>query len=393
MSQGFKHVPILVLALPAALAASCDNPYTKNGLRWCAHAVRMNQIQVVGTHNSYHIAAGDKERKIQAELSSDARDLWYSHARLDTQLTYQHMRNLELDVLADPEGGNYAKPLISKTAGLRYPSDPAYKQPGIKVMHIPDLDIHTVCTTLVSCLRIIKAWMDAHPRAVPIPIMMELKTADKRNEALGGARVIAWDNAMLLDGLDREIRSVFPARQLITPDDVRREGISLEESVLKYGWPDIESARGRIFFLMDNGPLGPIRDTYRKGKKNLEGRVLFTNARPGDADCAFQKLNDPTTDAKVANIQKQVKLGYWVRTRADESLSTVRDNCSTAMRDRAFKSGAQIVSPDFPAYGMSARWGCDYAARLPGGRTVVCNPVNGGTECVADRLERKFREN
>lgn len=141
----------------------------------------------------------------------------------------------------------------------------------------------------MSCLRIIEAWMDAHPDAVPISVMTELKTAEGR----GGARRIAWDNAALLDGLDAEIRSVFPARRLITPDDVRRAGMSLEESVLEHGWPDLESARGRIFFLMDNGPDGPTRRAYRKGSENLEGRVLFTNAAPGDADCAFQKVRPP----------------------------------------------------------------------------------------------------
>ncbi|POR32459.1 Histone-lysine N-methyltransferase [Tolypocladium paradoxum] len=398
-----------MLALPAVLAATCPE-YTKNGLRWSAHAVRMNQMQVVGTHNAYHIEVGEQERKIQAEMSSASQDLVYSHSKLDVQLTYQQVRNLELDILADPEGGNYAKPLISKLAGLPYPADPAYAQPGTKVMHIPDVDIHTVCTTLVSCLKIIKAWMDAHPDAVPIPIMTEFKKADARTAALGGARVIPWDNATLLAGLDAEIRSVFPARQLITPDDLRREGKSLEASVLKYGWPDLDSARGRIFFLMDNGPVDAIRDTYRKGRESLEGRVFFTNAAPGDADCAFQKvrrprapprrrantaqLNDVTTDAYAANIQKQVKLGYWVRTRADIPLSTIRDSCSTAMRDRAFRSGAHIVSTDFPAYGMSARWGCDFAVRLPGGRAAVCNPVNGGKGCVDDEMEkREYREN
>lgn len=105
------------------------------------------------------------------------------------------------------------------------------------------------------------------------------------------------------------------------------------------------------------------------------------------------QLNDPTTDADVARIQRQVQAGYWVRTRADVPLATVRDGCATARRDAALRSGAQIVSTDFPAYGMSARWGCDYAVRLPGGRAAACNPVNGGG-CAGEELERReYREN
>lgn len=195
-----------------------------------------------------------------------------------------------MDVLADPDGGLYAKPLIRQFSGLPYPDDPAYNQSGAKVMHIPDLDIHTVCTTFVSCLKVIKTWMDANPKAVPIPIMTEFKTADARGAALGGAKIVEWNDAKLLDSIDAEIRSVFGPKQLITPDDIRRNGHSLEESVLKFGWPNLDSARGRIFFLMDNGPVDKVRDKYIEGKENLEGRVLFTNAAPGDKDCAFQKV-------------------------------------------------------------------------------------------------------
>jgi hypothetical protein len=197
-----------------------------------------------------------------------------------------------IDVLADPEGGNYATPLIRELSGLPYPSDPVYQEAGIKVLHVPDVDIHTSCTTLVSCLEVIKGWMDQHPQSIPIPIMMELKTAEQRYVDAGGhAQIIAWDDAELLQGLDDEIRSVFEPEQLITPDDIRRGNKTLEESVLLYGWPDLDSARGRIFFLMDNGPDHVARYKYIEDRPNLEGRVLFTNAAVGDADCAFQKVD------------------------------------------------------------------------------------------------------
>ena len=174
---------------------------------------------------------------------------------------------------------------------LPYDTDPVYKDPGTKVLHVPDADIHTVCHTLVSCLGIIKGWLDAHPGSIPIPIMMEFKVAEELSEAHGGAKIIPWDNEELLSGLDEEIRSVFPNEMLITPDDVRRDGLTLEESILKAGWPDLDSARGRIFFLMDNGPDHPVRHKYREDRPSLEGRVLFTNSAPGNPDCAFQKVH------------------------------------------------------------------------------------------------------
>ncbi|KAK5989772.1 hypothetical protein PT974_08032 [Cladobotryum mycophilum] len=334
-------------------------------LTWTEGALRMNQIQVIGTHNSYHVEAPRKESDLQLMFSADAVDLEYSHLPLDSQLEHQHVRNLELDLLADDEGGEYAHPVIRRFAGLGGLEDVSLSDRGTKVLHIPDVDYHTVCSTLVSCLRIIKGWLDTHPQSVPIAMMMEFKTAEKLGQTLGGARVKPWDQG-LMDSLDSEIRSVFPSEQLITPDDLRVQGKSLEQSILSQGWPDLESARGRIFFLMDNGPVHTARDAYTKGRPNLEGRVLFTNAAPGDADCAFQKLNDPSKEEDVLNIQKQVQAGYWVRTRADVPLKTVTNNCNTTMRDLALRSGAQVISTDFPSYGMSAKWGCDYAVRLPG---------------------------
>ncbi|KAK2608823.1 histone lysine methyltransferase Set9 [Conoideocrella luteorostrata] len=383
--MGLKQF-LLLGGVPVALGAACGMDYTKNGLVW-GDAIRMNQIQVVGTHNSYHMEAPEQEKVLMQKLSPDVKDLFYNHDKLDVQLKEQHVRNLELDILADPEGGHYAKPLISKLGGFPYPDDPAYNQSGTKVMHIPDLDIHTVCTTFVSCLKIIKTWMDANPKAVPIPIMTEFKEADPLSAVLGGAKAIPWDDSKLLDGIDQEIRSVFDAKQLITPDDIRRPGLTLEESVLKFGWPNLDSARGRIFFLMDNGKDDKVNKKYIEGKTNLEGRVLFTNSAPGSAECAFQKLNDPVTDTYVANIQKQVKAGYWVRTMADTALGTVR-NCTTFQRDGAFKSGAQIVSSDFPVSGVSERYGgCKYVVEIGDGKVARCNPVNGREGCADKELE------
>lgn len=93
------------------------------------------------------------------------------------------------------------------------------------------------------------------------------------------------------------------------------------------------------------------------------------------------------TDAYVQNVQEQVKANYLVRTLADSALGTVR-NCSTIQRDGAFKSGAHIVSTDFPVAGMSERYGgCEYVVELGDGKVARCNPVNGPRGCVDKELE------
>ncbi|KAM3504023.1 hypothetical protein MY11210_008505 [Beauveria gryllotalpidicola] len=397
----FAKCEELSVLLPAALACDGiviepDAYYTRNGLTWTDGALRMNEIQVVGTHNSYHVEAYPKEQSLMDRFSPEAINFRYGHSALDVQLECNRVRSMEFDILADPDGGNYAKPLIRGLVRLPFPSDPVFATNSTKVLHVPDVDVGSVCADLVQCLRVVQRWVEAHPRAVPIPILLELKTADPRVSMLGGTKVIAWNDLALLDWLDSEIRSVFPPEQMIVPDDLRRDDLpTLEEAVLRRGWPDLESARGRVLFVMDNGPVHPVRSAYIKNRPNLQGRVIFTNAAPGDADCAFQKLDEPTSEDAVAHIQKQVAAGYLVRTRADVPLHTVlQERCDVQRRDRALRSGAQIVSTDFPVDGPSARWGCDYAVRLPGGRAARCNPVSGPPTCDEALLEPgEYRRN
>jgi Phosphoinositide phospholipase C, Ca2+-dependent len=349
--------------------------------------VRMNQVQVIGSHNSYHREISRAEEALYEELIEQPDDyddfLAYSHASIANQFAGQDVRGLELDLLPDPDGGLYANPLLRQRLGLGPLPDPAWLQPGVKVFHITDFDYATTCVLLVTCLEQVRAWSDANPGHVPILIMLELKQSDQRAVRLGGVVAPPWEIGAL-DSLDAEIRSVFDESDLITPDDVRRPGLTLEQSVLRRGWPTLDAARGQVAFLLDNAP-GPIRSAYIAGRPNLEGRVIFTNADPGSPDAAFVKRNDPL-GANTARIQDLVRKGYLVRTRSDLPLETVKSG-DTTMLEAALQSGAQIVSTDFPAVGMSARYGSDYVARLPEGDTARCNPVNAPRRCRSDRLE------
>ncbi len=130
---------------------------------------------------------------------------------------------------------------------------------------------------------------------------------------------------------------------------------------------------------------GAIRDAYVAGRPNLEGRVLFTNSRPGLPDAAFIKRNEPR-GLNAAQIADLVRRGYYVRTRSDVPLQTVVVN-DTSMLDAAFASGAQLISTDFPEIGMSARFDSDFVVALPEGGPARCNPVTAPRACRSDRLE------
>ena len=358
----------------AAVAASglAGTAITRHEPQVAGSSLRLNQLQVVGSHNSYHRELSPNEQKVQQQQNPGSVDLWYSHAPITQQLEDQNVRSLELDLFPDPQGGLYTYPLIRKLTGQGPLTDPAMAQPGIKVMHIPDFDYNTNCDTFVLCLRQGKTWSDQHPNHVPIAINLELKQSDPNVVAAGGVKAPPWDAANL-DSVDTEIRSVFSADELLSPDDVRKPGLTLEQSVLTKGWPKLNSVRGQVMFYFDNGGPGEIRDLYTAGKPNLEGRAAFTRGPEGAPDAAVTEVNDPR-GANQAEIQRLVTKGYLVRTRSDEPLATIRDKDYSRL-GIALASGAQWVTTDFPVAGMAARYDSDFVAKLPGHTPVRCNPV------------------
>ncbi|MGI5351234.1 phosphatidylinositol-specific phospholipase C1-like protein [Streptomyces sp. CA-250714] len=376
-----------VAALSSTAAAQPDTAAGRHRSGDPAGNLRLTQLQSMATHNSYHRETTSlAEQNLMSQYDPNWQTLLYSHSTLPVQFERQRARGIELDVFPDPEGGLYADPLLRKRAGLPPLDDPELKKPGFKVLHWADFDYRSSCVTLRGCLRQVKKWSDSRPGHVAVPILLELKKTDPRLEEQGGAKSPPWDTAML-DALDKEIRSVFPDDETVTPDDIRRPGRTLEQSVLRHGWPKVRDTRGQVMFLMDNDGK-EIQDAYRAGgRESLQGRVLFTDSERGRPDAAFMKVNDPT-GANKAVIQDLVRRGFFVRTRSDVPLDQARSGDTGMLRD-ALSSGAQMVSTDFPVPGMAARYGSDYVAELPGDRdrAVRCNPVTGPRHCPPGPLE------
>lgn len=342
--------------------------------------VALNEIQVLGSHNSYHVQPRPSLLSYLLGLSPAFQAWEYTHAPLDQQLDGSGVRQIEIDVWADPAGG-----LFYRRGGLLAVGEdplsgiPALQQPGFKVLHIQDLDFETNCYTLVECLQTVKTWSDAHPKHLPIMILIEAKE-DVLPEIGYGFAVPVPIGAAELDALDAEIRSVFPPKQLITPDRVRRGRPTLEQSVISYGWPRLGVLRGKVMFTLDNG--GAIRDDYLAGHPNLAGRILFTDSTPGNPEAAFIKMNDPLPNP--GDISAMVAAGYVVRTRADVDTNQARSG-NTAQRDAALASGAQWVSTDYEV--PNPAFGTGYVVAIPGGTPARCNPINAAPGCRNEGLE------
>lgn len=347
-------MPLLSLALAAAATSAASLAP--------APTLHMNDVQAVGTHNSYKQAMSEEVRRaIAAKSEAIAEALDYSHRPLTEQLDHG-ARQLEIDVNYDPDAGYYAKDK----------SDPELLKPGFKVLHIAFSDAGSSCERLVTCLAIIRDWSAAHPSHAPIMLMFNAKeTADPEH----GKPALRFDEKAF-DALDREILSVIPRKQLILPDDVQGRYPTLRDAVLAGNWPKLDAARGKIFFALDEHE--PTIAIYRGKRKSLEGRVFFVNTDENSPAAAYLTINDPIAEGD--RIARDVKAGFMVRTRADADTREARAGTLTRLR-AALVSGAQYISTDYlwedprlPGYRVA----------LPGGVVTRCNPVRCPQELKPD---------
>ena len=367
---------VLVSLLTAMRFAGAGKP--------CDNELRLNQIQVIGSHNSYHAGLGPHEMEFLRARNPKAADaLSYSHPALDQQLN-DGVRQIELDIYADSKGGLYSHPAWPKLmadAGIaRDPDfDPQhlFDKPGFKVMHVQDLDYRSNCQPFIGCLQTVRRWSKAHPGHLPIFILIETKESREHPEFMTQPEAFTPE---IFNALDAEIRSVFREEEIITPDQVRGARSTLEEAVLKDGWLCLQRSLGKVVFLMDQRKVGPI---YVQGHPALRGRVIFTNARPGEPDAAFVEVNEPQDP--TLSIPDLIKKGYIVRTRADADLRQGKPE-GIATRDAALASGAQMVSTDFPFVEQSTE---GYAVMFPQGEISRCNPVNAPANCNAGALRER----
>ena len=368
--------------------------------------LKINQLQVLGTHNSYAqpvdpkvLAFADpifknmmgqmmqmmppEQKAIYKEYHPHevpmSEGLAYDHPPLKVQLD-AGLRSLEIDVYYDPTGNRFHDPAAYRMLRAQGATNLApfktegLEKPGFKVLHVADFDFRTHCTTLKSCLTELKEWSEAHPKHVPIYILLEVK--DQKIPIFPNpSEVLPFDSAAFA-ALDREILEVLGRKKIITPDDVRGKYKTLEEAVLANNWPTLEKARGKFIFLMLPAINEAAMQPYFAGRPSLEGRIMFVRSTPGAPHAAFLLLDNSIV--RRDDIQKYVLQGYLVRTRSDIETYEAKVN-DYSRAEAAFASGAQVISTDF--FRPGNKYGTNYVVKLPGGGVARCNPVNATQIC------------
>jgi hypothetical protein len=342
-------------------------------------SLKLNQIQVIASHNSYRLKTDDSVFNWMTLANSlgllpaqyDPTDLDYWHLPIEQQFDNYNVRGLELDFYNDPQGGNFYYRQGMSMIGLDNDSHlEILKEPGFKILHIPDFDFNTSYYTFKQALTTVYNWSVSHPNHLPIFINIETK-----EETVGDAvslqdltRSIPYD-ASACDKMDEEIKSVFgdALNKVITPDDVRGTYSTLEDAAVDGNWPTLAKARGKVVFIMQ----GAAESLYKTGHPSLQGRAMFVYSNPGTPEAAFVIMNNSSQKTQIQNLVTQ---GYIVRTRADAGTNEARLGDYTDMNN-AFESGAQIISTDY--YKADDRAGTpgwsDYHVQFPNGELARIN--------------------
>jgi hypothetical protein len=351
-----------------------------------ADSVPLNHIQVLGSHNSYR---KPMDRNIffalrhldlfinQKKKSSPADQLFYSHLPFPDQFSQYGIRCLEIDIHHDPDGGLYSKHRGAWLFhNLRRSGHPELDAPGMKVLHIADIDYNTHYLTFKQSLEAVRDWLLAHPRSLPIYILVEPKEEGAGNRVgLGFTKVMPFDS-LALETVDAEIAEVFKGKEhmVYRPDDLRKSFYSIRQRLDAKGWPLLHEVRGKVIFIIN----GNMRHTelYGSGHPSFCGRWMFSFSKPGRDDAAFIKRDGPESP----DVAQLVRQGYIIRTRTDTPGDEARLN-DAARREVAFRSGAQMLCTDY--YRPDLRLS-EYVVMLPGRRVAMHNMLSEGKYRVTD---------
>ena len=297
------------------------------GLFGCGiEPLTINQLQFIGSHNSYKLAMDDKfMAALTKQNPGAARSLDYSHSPITDQLD-MGIRKLELDVFFDQDNES------------------------LLVGHVQQIDMNSSCSPLGVCFEQILTWSEANSRHVPIWISFNTK-----DQTIEGLPVPDVFSHYALGLLDREIERFFEGKT-IWPKDV-----------VELSWPKIEDARGKFLFILDEG--GKKQEQYLRG---WESRPMFVPVMPPHPAAAILIINDPMKNHQ--KITAMVEQGFMVRTRADADTLEARLQKSNR-KELAIQSGAQAISTDY--YLPSAHFDSSYRVEP----FVRCNPINTSKYC------------
>ena len=282
-----------------------------------AEGVKINEIAVLGTHNSYQLLATPQKRlfeKVRNILSfGDAGGNRNFEMDTYTQQLEQGVRNLEIDIATADDGEKVSFVVAHKTVTDNVSS--AYD--------------------FAKGLEEIALWSDNNPNHMPIYLLIEPKD---KPEKVNNIKDFSLEYAFELDNVIREVLG----DRLLTPEIVKGDFESFEEMRMADSWPSLKDASGKIMVLLH--PCD-VTQEYIDADTSISSQAMFPMLRFENIETKYASFildNEP----EIATVNNSITVDekkLMVRTRADNY-----PDFSDGQYKDTDSCGSHIITTDYP---------------------------------------------
>ena len=269
--------------------------------------IRLNEIQVLASHNSYKKLGPAIGRFFVGlgENFEEAKLLKYGNNSLTDQFNHG-VRSIELDV--------------------------RYRKNDFEVIHVPLVDNRSTIPNFRLALEEIKLWSDTNPNHIPITVLLELK-----NDWMILDPQLCEFTQTSLTKMDELLKETF-ADKLLTPKDVIGESNNLKEAIITNGWPLLKDTLGKVIFILHPGSY---TNMYVEMDSTFMKMAMFPAASNTNIDNTYASFI-VHNEVNVEAINNLVQSNFIVRTRVDSKLIP-----DLHTLEKGIISGAQILTSDF----------------------------------------------
>ena len=282
-----------------------------------SQGVKMNEIAVMGTHNSYQMVATLPKRALMRTLQIISFGAVENKAIFEmdtfTDQLEKGVRNLEIDIVTVDDGDNVS----------------------FIVTHQPILDNVSSAYNFAKAVEEIAMWSDNNPGHLPVYLLIEPK-GDVTS--VNHMKNFSVEYALELDKVLREKLG----DKLLTPALTMREYESFEAMRNADDWPDLKEAAGKVVVLMH--PCD-VTQGYIDIDTSIKTQAMFPMLRFSDIDKSYASFildNDPEGAVENNKITVNEKR-LMVRTRADDYPDFSDERYSFAEN-----CGSHIITTDYP---------------------------------------------
>lgn len=280
--------------------------------------VKLNEIAILGTHNSYQRLATGETRFAMNIIDT----ITFKKAGLNTfdfemdTLTEQlemGVRNVEIDIET-----------LDKDDKIEF-----------KVTHNSIVDNASSAYDFTKALQEIKMWSDNNPEHIPVIIIVEPKSFVIE---INGMKKFSLEYAKELD----KIVGNTLGDSLLTSKDMLRDYASFKEMRENDDWISLKEAQGKILVLLHDCD---VTESYIALDETIKTQKMFPMLRYDDRNESYTSFileNDAfrANERKAENIDES---NLIVRTRAD-----VYPEYSDERYEVIETCGSQIITTDFP---------------------------------------------